>query len=244
MNTTTVWQGAKWETFRDYGSVDDSAAQIADRTVPLVDLSLRPPFVAIWPSEPEFGGINVSLYSALPDRRFVNGRSCIVLRKIDGGLIETEICVDPSVGYLVQRVIGKAGDNIDRQFDVEYQRDDRVGWVPAAWHLVVATQGTGEPSLQIDSRVTSLTPIARVDESEFEIRFPAGMVVVGTADRGATHTLDVVQDNGELRPREDPHTVGQRAHWLILAANAAAVLALVVFVCWRRRVRGRASAKR
>ena len=171
----TVWNRELGKSLFEFDDqVADNYGRVSKDLLKLVDMKLRAPFLGLWPSSPAYGHINLSDYEIGPQMPFINGSKCVMLLRKDRSPVETELYLDKAREYVVVRVIGRSGESVSRRIDIEYQDSEGLGSVPKSWKLKFWNTDLRKLELNINSIVTGVDKVSNIDDSMFDINFPAG----------------------------------------------------------------------
>ncbi len=139
-----------------------------------------------------------------------------------------QLWLDPSRDFVITRFLS-LGKLWHQQIDVEYQRNQVCGWVPARWTFT-QTDSKGTTTAYWESVVNEVEIGIPIEPSRFEIVFPPGTKVYGF---GKTY---VVPQSGLLGISS-----ALLGFWPALVLIAVSLAAAGLFL-WRRRVSHRPAA--
>jgi hypothetical protein len=184
-------------------------------------------------------------------RQSIDGDPCeectIVLNK-DKGLVAS-LWIDPERDFVVRRIRTLRQGRVIRQVNVQFQKDNHVGWLPAEW---VRTQfdSSGRVLQTSTGVVTGIRINESVPNQAFEVLFPEGCLV---HDRRSGKDYRVLP-NGMLKQvspfGEDLDSVipqpgmpwYTRNKWLLVGAGVSLVALVMWLVLTRMRHRAEALA--
>jgi len=106
--------------------------------------------------------------------------------------------VDPDRGFLIVRWEQgnpALGGNL-KQGRIEYQNDDRLGWIPARWHLdCFAPDDPNKLLRQHAGVVTDVEAGTEYGQSQFRVEFPAGAQIY---DHHTSEVYIILEDGSKL----------------------------------------------
>lgn len=179
----------------------------------------------------------------------IAGRSCLELvRASQRGQGQEVLFVDPERDYVVAKMVILDEGKPTWQWTAKYRTDATVGWVPYTWEYLLLTR-KGHRTGAGRRTVVRYEINAKLDDSEFDIRFPPGTKVDDEVSFGQ-YVVYTISETGE-RNRVVPAVQGstydelQRPtprvrRWLWLW-GAVLVLSLTGGVWLRKRHRRRAA---
>lgn len=91
---------------------------------------------------------------------------------------ERHLWIDPARGCVLLRYNTGPANRPIRQIDVKYKADGTVGWVPAEWKIVEASNKDGRVTATTSATVTSYSINEPFDEATFAFTLPLGCRVV------------------------------------------------------------------
>lgn len=186
----------------------------------LQDLNLIAAILASHPLHPSLA-LPIDNYEVAAELVSAEGHPCAVLREPhqdDTGRRIT-IWVDPSRGFSVRRFICDDGRR-GYQIDIEYRREEHLGWSPGGWTVCSFGDQEGARLDAVRCLVTGVTPRGALASDESTVRFDADTWVVdeiahqqyivrsdGTQREVRTEEFDWLPTHGELSATE-PGNVG------------------------------------
>ncbi len=232
---TIVWDGKNGRELQAFDNEHPAVGEIASTTYDLSDWTLRPLFLSMWPSEPSFGGIDLSSYETDADPRVFNGVECVVLKASDAKTVESEVWIDPKRDCVIVRIVGRSGLQVARQIDIRYQNLESVGWVPESWQMSINRPGTNDISFRCDGELKELSIVDQLADSLFELNFPRQSTVydVSASSHGNGQEY-IVGSDGQLQPVQRGRFGSGANRQIALVGTAILVLVLFAIVMIRR----------
>lgn len=128
-------------------------------------------------------------------RALVNELDCVVVEGTDAAGIWTYYFSVERDLALVRWTITQLGSILIRS-DFSYREDDKHGWLPEKWEIVVL-----HPPQSVAATVKRLTVSEPIDDAEFEFEFPPGTLVRDYTTRSSygDRTHYIARENGEKR---------------------------------------------
>jgi hypothetical protein len=158
---------------------------------------------------------------------------------------------DPGADYTIRRFTETQKGKLRRQIDAEHRRDEKWGWVPAAWTLAEYDMA-GDLMWTEQVAVFSLDIGEPQPASEFQIRFPPdtrlfdmrnkkyyriqpdeSMLEISADGKPLGSGAKIPQPSGSEVPQAD-ESFFSRHKWLLISA-ATALVVVIVFLFARRR---------
>lgn len=135
--------------------------------------SLLPVLLWIRPLDKQGGSIDLQSGRLLAEKRTIEGRPCLVVRKDRGGLAD-EWSIDVERGFTIARYEALKRDQKPVvRIDLSYSQDAKAGWKLATWH-VIHWNRSGALSTDVECTTTVCDLDAKPAPKTFEIDFPVG----------------------------------------------------------------------
>lgn len=168
---TTVWNGAKSRTFTDFEDRFDMGYMAGRRNRAYEDAQFKPPLMACWPLT-AFGGIRLDSYRVTKSI-VLDGVDVVVLQTRNlAGRDDQEIWLKAEPPFLLVRALRYMQGVPKKQTEISYATDSQDRWYPQSWkRLVFDKVGFSKVT---DAKVTSCEFDPAVNESDFQLEFPAG----------------------------------------------------------------------
>ncbi len=194
---TIVWdakEGRALDRFLEEGG--HLEGRIVNTAAEVAVVTASPPLVAIWPLDPNLGGLRIEDYRVTNRRAEIDGYSCTLLRKVSNDTFRNEIWVDPQRDYLILRIDSRDGNFVRIRLDLKYQRDPQGGFYPAWWRRVTM-KGPTAIRRSAESTVTDYSFTPEVLAADFGLEFPVGCFF--SDQRGRTPVRYLVLPGGKNR---------------------------------------------
>ncbi len=247
-----VFDGHFFKFLQDPASGQDNHASAAVRTSNRSESALTFP---ILPLIFTLRGCHPQFFQDLPKFQVtgqtlrVAGHPCLELVRDHGPPGQREfLYLDQGRGYVVLKETIVFDGQPNWQLDVTYNQDPAVGWLPRSWEYIIRAGKEHHVLNSGRSTVTRYEINPGLDDSEFDISFPAGTLIHN--ESSGDYLLSVVQDNGEkgrevpiaLNPTYEELQKAARAtnRWLLVTVSATIfVLAFGGWLWLRHRRLGR-----
>ncbi|HXG09833.1 MAG TPA: hypothetical protein VNK04_08600 [Gemmataceae bacterium] len=155
--------------------------------------------------------------------------------------------LNPDQDYVIRRIRLLANNSLSEQFDIQYHRDENVGWVPDSW---VRNKYAPNGAVLVTSKVNILEMRFNAPQPDelFDIQFPTGSEVIDHRDGklykvqpdGTMRELsrDELIPGGAMIPRSDelPKYPWYRRN-IPLLTGLGVVFIILTYVLIRRRTR-------
>jgi hypothetical protein len=196
----------------------------------LSNVQLLPVIMAYRPLDATLGVFKRQDLLMSGDEGIVDGRNCIVLRQESADSKNT-IWVDVARDYLPIRYFTTRRGRITKQVEVSYSKDERFGWVPSSWNILLFdTEGHLWQSFSATKVECEFNQ--EIPDQAFEVTYPVGTWVNDYPNKETYLLLK----NGKKRPilpgeytgkNYDELLYGKSMSWAEIRRRAIVVTCLV-----------------
>jgi hypothetical protein len=153
----------------------------------------------------------------------------------------TSFWLDPAKGYLVRKMIFRTRNGqISSQWNINYVKDDRFGWLPDSW--ILTNYRDGEVRLKTNVKLTAVHLNVPQSAELFVLQFPEGTLVMDERSRkqfranadGTLSEVSLADQKPKDPPPQRPQSWFARNRWLNFSI-AMALLIVLFIVRFRRR---------
>jgi len=140
------------------------------------DPYLIPIMLFIRPASTEFFGTPITEYEVSGKEGVIGDTDCVIVRPINSsGPYVREYWLDPKRSFLVRRIVALTLGKKDLQIDIEYQKDEVLGWVPSTW-TTLAFSGSNL-IWEAKARVEKYNYDAKITAVDTGFVFPPGTLI-------------------------------------------------------------------
>lgn len=148
------------------------------------------------PMDAEMAGFDAQNLTALNETTTIDGQRCYVLASEIKGNRRMLFAVCPEEDQAIRRCTVENNGQATRQYDIQYTKDKRHGWVPTGWTISLLG-GNSRVSDGYQASVTSYQVNPTLGDSHFQLQFPMGTMV---ADKSSGELVDyMIKPAGEKR---------------------------------------------
>ncbi len=220
---------------------------------------LRPIFMTFRALDSKMLAFDMKQMTLTGRRLQIGNHNCLELQSQDptAGAVYYQ-WVDPSRDFVIPRFMETVGGKLSYQIDVQYRRDNEVGWVPFEWNCIVQFK-EGRLRHSVRSKVTVIEVNSSIPKEQFDISFPPGAFI---RDFENGESFSLIKENGDKRYLSDnelgiPYqqlissdpddftaqsTTFIKRWWRWISGISLGGLLIVACYVWRKRIKRRRGA--
>jgi hypothetical protein len=141
-------------------------------------------------------GFDALSLTASDQTAMIAGQRCQLFASETKGNRRMLFAVSAEQDYAIRRCTVERNGATTRQYDIQYTKDDKLGWVPTGWTISLLG-GNSRVADRYQAVVTAYEVNPTLAESHFQLPFPTGTMV---ADKSSGELVDyLIKPAGEKR---------------------------------------------